>query len=199
MSSLVADLDTLKNDLLAEPMRIGAHHDLPFAIFRYSPEEEFELRKNLRLLAFGLNQNHGRNIHFISMARLVWEVAREMGGIDDLFTVEAARGFKHAQDHINRLLSKKDFMPLEDVVLRHMEKMDPAKDIVFLVRAGGFAPGIFRCSILLHQMHRQTLVPMVFFYPGSASRATDLNFYDLPGEGALGTYNYRVKVYGVTA
>jgi hypothetical protein len=43
------------------------------------------------------------------------------------------------------------------------------------------------------------MVPAVFFYPGSAERATDLSFYNLPGAGSLGVYNYRVKVYGVQA
>jgi hypothetical protein len=41
------------------------------------------------------------------------------------------------------------------------------------------------------------MVPVVCFYPGSAEAGTDLRFYDLPVEGGLGVYNYRVKVYGV--
>jgi hypothetical protein len=40
------------------------------------------------------------------------------------------------------------------------------------------------------------MVPSVLFYPGSAEVGTDLRFYDLPVEGSLGVYNYRVKIYG---
>jgi hypothetical protein len=49
MSSLDKNIKRLAEDLVAEPPRISAYHDLPFAIFRYDPEDEFELRKQLRL------------------------------------------------------------------------------------------------------------------------------------------------------
>ena len=198
MSSLLVDLNLLKEDLLAQPMRIAAHHDLPFAIFRYAPPEEFELRKHLRLLAFDLEQNHARKVRFLSMSRLVWQVAEEFG-LDDVFAVEESRSFDHAQGHLNKLVTDRQFHPLEDLVLKELASLDPAKDIVFMVRAGGFAPGILRCSVLLNQMHRRTMVPCLFFFPGSSDRATDLNFYDLPSAGSLGVYNYRVKVYGTSA
>ena len=198
MSSLLVDLNLLKEDLLARPMRIAAHHDLPFAIFRYAPSEEFELRKHLRLLAFDLEQNYARKVRFLSMSRLVWQVAEEFG-IEDVFAVEEARSFDHAQKHLNKLVTDQQFHPLENLVLKELAPLDPTKDIVFLVRAGGFAPGILRCSVLLNQMHRHTMVPCLFFFPGSSDRATELNFYDLPSAGSLGVYNYRVKVYGTSA
>ena len=198
MSSLLVDLNLLKQDLLASPMRIAAHHDLPFALFRYAPLEEFELRKQLRLLAFDLEQNHGRRVRFLSMSRLVWQIA-ELSGLDDVFAVEESRSFDHAQGHLNKLLTEEQFHPLYKLVLKELASLDPAKDIVFMVRAGGFAPGILRCSVLLNQMHRHTMVPCLFFFPGSSDRATELNFYDLPTAGSLGTYNYRVKVYGTSA
>jgi hypothetical protein len=198
MSSLLVDLNLLKEDLLAQPMRIAAHHDLPFAIFRYSPPEEFELRKHLRLLAFDLEQNHGRRVHFLSMSRLVWQVAEEFG-LEEVFSVERTRSFDHAQAHLNRLATDSQFHPMVELVLQKLAPLDPAKDFVFMVRAGGFAPGILRCSVLLNQMHRRTMVPCLFFFPGSSDRATDLNFYDLPTAGSLGVYNYRVKVYGTSS
>lgn len=198
MSSLLIDLNLLKGDLLMQPIRIAAHHDLPFAIFRYAPSEEFELRKQLRLLAFDLEQNHARKVHFLSMSRLVWQVAEEFG-LEDVFAVEESRSFDHAQGHLNKLVTDPQFHPLEELVLKELAALDPAKDIVFMVRAGGFAPGILRCSVLLNQMHRRTMVPCLFFFPGSSDRATDLNFYDLPSAGSLGVYNYRVKVYGTSA
>jgi len=82
-------------------------------------------------------------------------------------------------------------------VLEKMLSLDPEKDVVFLVRAGGFAPYIYRTSQLLDSLHNQTLVPIILFYPGSAEAGTDLRFYDLPTKGSPGAYNYRVRVYGV--
>ncbi|UAC02835.1 DUF1788 domain-containing protein [Geobacter sulfurreducens] len=191
------NLDLLRQDLVAEPMRIAAHSDMPFAIFRYSPEEEFQLRKRLRLLAYSLSENHGRKVAFLSISRLVWGIVRRFEGTDYLFKTESIRGFQAAEEHINRLLSSEDYRPIADEVLERIKGFDHDRDIVFLVRAGGFAPFIYRCSSLLDGLHRRTKVPVILFYPGSAEAGTDLKFFDLPSEANLGVYNYRVKIYGV--
>src|SRR3954451_4711727 len=99
MSSLARNLKTLEEDLVADPPRISAYHDLPFAIFRYNPQEEFELRKQLRLFAFGLEQNHGKRVRFISLARLVWNVVSTPKELNELYQVEKLRGFAAAQTH----------------------------------------------------------------------------------------------------
>ena len=196
MSSWADSLDQLRSDLTASPMRIAAHQDMPFAIFRYTPGDEFLLRKHLRLMAITLHQNHGRKVTFVSLADLVWDAVKTHGGTDYLFKTEAARGFAAAQQHVNHLLTSADFLPASDALLARLSSLDPNKDIVFLVRAGGFAPGIFRVSVLLDGLHRHTRVPVVLFYPGSARVGTDLRFYDIPSDGNLGVYNYRVRVYG---
>ena len=199
MSSLDNNLKTLEEDLVAEPIRISAYHDLPFVIFRYDPQEEFELRKRLRLLTFGLEQNHGKQVHFVSLAELVWKVIADEQGLVYLVKVEKTRGFKAGQDHVNSLLSSPHFRPIADEVLKCFDELDQGKDLVFLVRAGGFAPGIYRPSVLLDELHQRTMVPVVFFYPGGAKGSTELCFYNLPGTGGAGAYNYRVKVYGAEA
>ena len=196
MASLVESIKQLESDLAARPIRIAAHSDMPFAIFRYSPHEEFALRKQLRLLAITLTQNHGRRVTFISLARIVWETTREFGE-NDLFKTESLRGLDAAQLHINKLLTATDFRPAGDSVLEKMASLVPEKDVAFLVRGGGFAPYIYRTSQLLDSLHHRTVVPVVLFYPGSAEVGTDLRFFDLPTKGSPGVYNYRVKVYGV--
>ena len=199
MPSLGKNLKKLEEDLVSLPPRISAYHDLPFAIFRYDPEDEFELRKRLRLFAFGLDQNHGKHVHFVSLAELVWNVISEEQGLDYLVRVEKTRGFKAGQDHVNNLISSPHFRPISDEVLKCFEGLNPDKDLVFLVRAGGFAPVIYRPSVLLDELHKRTMVPVVLFYPGGARGSTDLCFYNLPGTGGAGAYNYRVKVYGAEA
>jgi len=77
-----------------------------------------------------------------------------------------------------------------------MKDMSPDEDIVFLVRAGALAPNIYRCSVLLDSMHRRTMVPIILFYPGTAEGKTDLRFMNMQDRANLGTYNYRVKIYG---
>lgn len=195
-SSLERNLSAFVEDLTARPMRIAAHSDMPFAIFRYEPRDEFPLRKHLRLLSYSLPQEHNRRPVFISIARLVWEIVDRFEGVDYLYQTEKLRGFKAAQEHINRLLTSQDFRPLTDELLERMAGLDPDRDVVFLVRAGGIAPFIYRCSALLDGLHRLTTVPVILFYPGGAGAGSDIRFYDLPVEGSLGVYNYRVKVYG---
>ncbi len=199
MTSLVECIKQLEDDLAARPMRIAAHHDMPYAIFCYRPADEFPLRKQLRLLAITLEQSHARRVTFISMARIAWDAVRACGGTDYLFKTETLRGFDAAQIHMNRTLSSTDLQPASDALIRKMEGLAPDKDLVFLVRAGGFAPGIYRCSALLDNLHGHTSVPTVLFYPGSAKAGTDLQFYDLPSQDKMGVYNYRVKIYGVTS
>jgi hypothetical protein len=48
----------------------------------------------------------------------------------------------------------------------------------------------------LDGMHGRTMVPIVLFYPGTAEGKTDLRFMDMQERANLGTYNYRVKIYG---
>lgn len=196
MSSSAENLETLRADLAARPLRIAAHRDMPFAIFRYIPADEFPLRKQLRLLAISLEQQSGRRVTFVSLSRLVWETIRTQGGSEYLFKTERLRGFGAAQTHVNHLLSSEDFRPIPDQLAEKLQSLDPENDVVFLVRAGGLAPGLCRASVLLDGLHGRTRVPVVLFYPGSAKVGTDLRFYDMPTEGNLGVYNYRVRIYG---
>ena len=50
MSSLKERIERLEADLKAVPPRISVYHDLPFAILRYDPPEEWILRREARLL-----------------------------------------------------------------------------------------------------------------------------------------------------
>ncbi len=195
MPSFVDSIKQLETDLSAKPIRIAAHSDMPFAIFLYPPHEEFAFRKQLRLLAITLNQKHGRKVKFISLASIVWDTIHKFDG-KDLLKTEALRGFDAAQIHVNKLITSPDFQPASESVLTKMASLKPDKDVVFMVRAGGVAPYIYRTSQLLDSLHNRTLVPIVLFYPGRAEVGTDLSFYDLPTKGSPGVYNYRVRIYG---
>jgi len=195
MLSLKDHFRILEEDLISTPMRISAYHDLPFAIFCYDPNEEFACRKNIRLLSISLEQNHHKKVHFVSLAKLLWKAIYETEGLDSIINVERQFGFKQAQDMVNQLLSDEDFMPLPRLLEERVRDLNPEHDIVFLVRAGVLAPALYRCSVLLDQMHGRTLVPMILFYPGTYEGRADLRFMGIK-EGLSGAYNYRVKIYG---
>lgn len=196
MLSLEEELSILEQDLTNSPLRISAYHDLPFAIFRYDPWDEFPCRNRIRLLAISLEQNHHKRVTFISLGEILWRVIRETEGLEAIIAEERQLGFDRTQQTIYNLLSDSDFMPLPDVLGKRMEHLDPGEDIIFLVRAGALAPSIFRCSALLDKMHGRTMVPIILFYPGTAEGKTALRFMNMPERANLGAYNYRVKIYG---
>ena len=57
--------DRLEPALAAADPRpaISAYHDMPYAIFRYPPEVEFEVRRQVSLLKTRLETNHGKSIN----------------------------------------------------------------------------------------------------------------------------------------
>ena len=54
MSSLKDSIAPLESDLKAVPPRINVYHDLPFAIMRYEPTDEWELRREIKLLVVAI-------------------------------------------------------------------------------------------------------------------------------------------------
>ena len=193
MLSLKDRIDLLEEDLTAVPSRVSVYSDLPFAILRYEPEQEWELRHQVRLLASRLG-NHGKDVQIISLADLLWEVIQTTEGLDAIVELEKQRGFGAAQEQVTVYLSDRDWRPLADVLAERLSHLDPDKHVVFLTRAASMAPAIYHMSRLLDEMQGRTRVTTILFYPGTLEGTTGLRFMDLPERDALG--NYRVKIYG---
>lgn len=193
MLSLKDRLELLQNDLMAQPPRISVYHDLPFAILRYDPEEEWELRREARLLATKL-ANSGKQVHTISLAELLWQAIASTEGLDAIVELERQRGFEAAQMQITTYLSDHDWRPLPNLLAERLRPLDPAKDIAFILRTAAMAPAIYHMSKLLDEMHGRTRVTTILFYPGTLEGTTGLRFMDLQDREATG--NYRVKIYG---
>ena len=193
MPSLKERIDLLENDLKAVPPRIKVHEDLPFAILRYDPTEEWELRRQVKLLATRLGEC-GKVVHTISLADLLWEAIKESEGLDAAVELEKQRGFEVAQEQVTVYLSDRDWKPLPDLLAARLAKLDAKKSIVFLTRAAAMAPAIYHMSKLLEEMHGKSRVTTILCYPGTLDGTTGLRFMDLKDRDALG--NYRVKIYG---
>jgi Domain of unknown function (DUF1788) len=193
MSSLRQRIELLEADLKAVPPRISVYHDLPFAILRYEPTEEWELRRETRLLATRL-ETFGKEVHSIPMSALLWLAIEETEGLEAVVGLERDRGYLAAQEQVTTYLSDRDWQPLADLVAERLAAYDPAKSIVFLTRVAAMAPGLYQMSKLLDQLQGKTQVTTILFYPGSIEGTTGLRFMDLKDREALG--NYRVKIYG---
>jgi hypothetical protein len=193
MSSLKQRIELLETDLRAVPPRISVYYDLPFAILRYDPPEEWALRREVRLLATRLEES-GKSVHITPMSALLWQAIDETEGLAAVVELEQDRGYLAAQEQVTTYLSDRDWRPLAQLLAERLAPYDPATHIAFLTRVAAMALGIYHMSKLLDQMQGKTRVTTILFYPGSVEGTMGLRFMDLKDRETLG--NYRVKIYG---
>ena len=120
----MSDLEhRIKTDLepileLADPReRISAYHDMPYALFRYDPEEEFELRKQVTLLETRLTQK-GKRVKRISLAECLDEAMRSQRPLEEWFAAEREQGAETIVETVHSVLS--EYAPLVDLVAARM-------------------------------------------------------------------------------
>jgi len=168
---------------------ISAYHDMPYAIFRYPPEDEFAVRQELTWLQTRLEQA-GKRITVISLANCL-QTALDAESMDahTLAEAETSVSIEAAVETIHQILS--EYQPLDDLVANNIPSdANPLLDIVFIVRAGALFP-IYRTSSLLEQLKGKVHVPAVLFYPGELDGAAGLRFM-----GVLDAeHNYRPKIF----
>ena len=191
----MSDLEhRLKHDLepileLADPReRISAYHDMPYALFRYEPDEEFDLRKQVTLIETRLTQK-GKRVKRISLAECLDEAMRSQRPLDEWFSAEREQGTDTLVETVHSVLS--EYAPLVDLVAARMpDEPNPLHDIVFIVRTGALFP-VYRTFSLLEQLKGRVTVPTVLFYPGDLDGAAGLRFM-----GVLAAeHNYRPKIF----
>ena len=198
MPSLKDSIALLESDLKAVPSRINVYHDLPFAIMRYDPTDEWELRREIKLLATRL-EAVGKEVHDIPMSELLWSALEQVHrkdddeGLEAIIALEKERGYVEAQQQVTTYLSSQVWLPLWDLLAQRLASINPDNSVVFLTRVAAMSPGIFHMSMLLDKMQGRCKVATILFYPGSIEGTTGLRFMDLKDRDTLG--NYRVKIY----
>jgi hypothetical protein len=169
--------------------KISAYHNMPYAIFRYPPDDEFALRGEITMLRTRLEQA-GKRVTVISLATCL-EMALEREGItsDEIKMTEEMTGTATMVDTIHKVLS--EYQPLDALVAEQIPvDTDPLVDIVFITRAGALFP-FYRTSSLLEQLKGKVEIPAVLFYPGELDGAAGLRFM-----GVLDAeHNYRPKIF----
>jgi hypothetical protein len=84
---------------------------------RYDPTDEWELRREIKLLGTRLEEA-GKNVHMIPMSELLWSALEKVyerddaEGLDAIIELEKARGFVEAQQQVTMYLSSKIWVPL---------------------------------------------------------------------------------------
>ena len=161
---------------------------MPYALFRYDPEEEFDLRGQVTLLETRLSQK-GKGVKRISLAECLDEAMRSERPLEDWFNAEREQGVETIVETVHAILSQ--YSPLVDLVAARMPAdPDPLRDIVFILRTGALFP-VYRTFSLLEQLKGRVHVPTVLFYPGDLDGAAGLRFM-----GVLDSeHNYRPKIF----
>lgn len=193
MSSLKGRIELLENDLKAVPQQIKVYDDWPFAILRYDPKEEWELRREINWLATRLG-NVGKEASIIPVSEFLWKAIDETEGMEAVVGMERDEGYLRAQQQVTTYLADKDFRPLSKMLADRLAPLDTKKSIAFLTRVAAMSPAIYQMSKLLDEMKGKTRVTTILCYPGSLAGTTELRFMGLRDRDALG--NYRVKIYG---
>lgn len=168
---------------------ISAYHDMPYAVFRYPPEDEFAVRQELSLLQTRIEQV-GKRVTIISLADCLQEgLTAEDMDLETLADSEIAVGIEATVETIHQVIS--EYQPLDELVAARIPTdAEPTADVVLIIRAGALFP-IYRTSSLLEQLKGKVHVPAVLFYPGELDGAAGLRFM-----GVLDAeHNYRPKIY----
>ena len=191
MSELEQRINTVLEPVLELPdprPRISAYHDMPYALFRYDAEDEFELRKQVTMLETRLTQK-GKRIKRISLAECLDEAMRSQRPLEEWFAAEREQGVETIVETVHSVLS--EYKPLVDLVAARLpEDPDPLRDVVFVLRTGALFP-VYRTFSLLEQLKGRVHVPTVLFYPGDLDGAAGLRFM-----GVLDAeHNYRPKIF----
>ena len=187
MQSLAERIQRLEQDVLSPEMRLSGYHDLPFAIFRYDPEEEFAARSEIRLLRSRLH-SEGKQVIEVSLAAQMWSVVAEAESLELLFGAEQTAGLQRTVETVNAILDADDALVAR--IVEALRPHDPEATVGLLVRGEAFFP-FFRTSAILSRLHGKVRVPTVLFYPGTLEGTVGLRF--------MGVYqadpNYRPNIY----
>jgi hypothetical protein len=188
MPSLKERIRLLEDDLTTPELRISAYHDMPFAIFRYDPDEELDARSEVNLLATRLRRLHGKEVFEISLADLMFKALDKEVGLDALFNGEVSEGLERTVDTVHNVVT--DLQPLDELIAMLLATKSPKHTVAFLTRAEALFPA-FRTSALLENMRGRIHVPTILLYPGVLQGTIGLSFMGV----CEADHNYRPKIY----
>ena len=187
LSRLRTTLEPVLSEADPRP-KISAYHDMPYAIFRYPPEDEFAMRTEIGLLRTRLSQK-GKDITVISLAECLDEALEAHAPIERLADAERDVSLAKAIETVHEVLAS--YAPLVDLVINKLPpNPDPLRNMVFIVRAGALF-SLYRVFSLLEQLKGHVNIPAVLFYPGEQDGGAGLRFMNVIDA----EHNYRPKIF----
>jgi hypothetical protein len=174
---------------LPDPRKqIGPYREMPYALFRYAPDDEFAVRKEITNLEIRLT-GRGKRIHRISLADCLYEAMYAERPLEEWVEAEKEQGTSAIVETVNEILAKD--RPLVDLVAKRLpSEGDPLRDIVFIIRVAALFP-FYRTFSLLEQMKGRLNVPAILFYPGTPEGPAGLRFMGV----MEAEHNYRPTIF----
>ena len=107
MSDMIDRLTKVLEPILHEPdprRQLSAYHDMPYALFRYDPPDEFELRRQVTQLETRL-QNRGKRVRRIYLSECLSEAMLSQRSLDEWIAIEREQGTESTVETVHAVLS----------------------------------------------------------------------------------------------
>lgn len=203
-SELLEAFAALRRDLLGEDgPRISTMRNYRFAIVRYAPRHEFEVRAEAQRLSAELDRG-GWHVLPLNLQQMLLDRVRALGDdwiqrVAEMERRAAAaapeRGLAYLKSKLTPLIEGPEGIAADcsQAILAHAERHPDRLDrtLALIGRAGALYP-FFRSSALLRHLDGRTRnVPVVLLYPGVRRGLTALSFMGMLEPDS----DYRPRIY----
>lgn len=167
MSELSEKFDNLKTRLSTDAFKDkhGLSGEVPYFIMDYKPNEELVVREEVKRIAqagpYGSAQN---DIKVFDLFDIAMSVVDEFDYRDYFFNFEREDGMDYVVEQMNNLMETNS--ENNRFVEYIQSRIDPAKDIVFIIGVGRIFPLIRSHKVLNTMTQVIDNLPVVMFYPG---------------------------------
>lgn len=203
--SLETRLAVLKKDLLSPAgPSVSTNRSYPFAIFQYSPTEEFTARQAVGSLAQEL-ELAGWRVRTVDLFQVLADYLADQEGGDLVAAIMEEEKLQYnaygkdwtkALDYLSNTLSThfNDATGYPARVLEAIQELaresDPDRTVVFLSRIGSLYP-FYRTSALLRYLDTGVKIPTIILYPGHKEDQHYLSFMGIMSADR----DYRPRIY----
>lgn len=146
---------------------LGLGNEIPFYIFDYDPQDEFQVREHIKMLKQKINNsNDDFKIKEIDLFDVLIDCLKEKGYLERAIELEKRYGSEKFVDTIKNSLGLKTENNM--MVKKIVEQVEP-NDIIFITGVGKIYP-IMRAHKLLNNLFPFiTNNPLILFFPGAYS------------------------------
>ncbi|MEW6141362.1 MAG: BREX protein BrxB domain-containing protein [Thermodesulfobacteriota bacterium] len=175
-------------DKIRDPDALNPAKSAPVFYFRYPPEMMLTVKKLLPRLISRIRQEAGRDVRWVSLADVIWDIVDKSGRWDIWLNLESDADACQINEAVRDLLRQGN-----SLINRVSEAIASAPEgtIVFLTEAELLHPYL-RTRVIEEYVHNKAAVCTIIFYPGERSGQFGLKFLGFYKEDS----RYRSTIIG---